>query len=103
MPGFKKPESIKFLFLNRLNITKYILWDKFLDNNKAKIENRVFKFSKSRKIQGKIKALTVISESSRTSGLGGISKKPLTCIQERSIANLSNLSNRAKSTQKITS
>jgi len=51
-PGFKKRKKYKSFTLKQAGY-------KFLSDNKIKIGNKLFKFSLSRKIQGKIKTLTV--------------------------------------------
>jgi putative transposase len=51
-PGFKKTRKYK-------SFTFKTAGYKFLSSNKIRIGNRVYKFSKSREIQGKIKTLTV--------------------------------------------
>lgn len=51
-PGFKKVRKYKSFTLKQAGY-------KFLSGNKIRIGNRVYKFSKSREIQGKVKTLTV--------------------------------------------
>ena len=51
-PNFKKSKKYKSFTLLQAGY-------KFLENNKLKIGNRVYKFFKSREIEGKIKTLTV--------------------------------------------
>ena len=51
-PGFKKVRKYKSFTLKQAGY-------KFLPGNKIRIGNRIYKFSKSREIQGKIKTLTV--------------------------------------------
>ena len=51
-PNFKKTRKYKSFTLKQAGY-------KFLEGNKVRIGNKVYKFSKSREIQGKIKNLTV--------------------------------------------
>ncbi|MEM8832737.1 MAG: transposase [Cyanobacteria bacterium P01_G01_bin.19] len=51
-PSFKKTRKYKSFTLKQAGY-------KFLSGNKIRISNRVYKFSKSREIQGKVKTLTV--------------------------------------------
>jgi putative transposase len=51
-PGFKKTRKYKSFTLKQAGY-------KFLSGNKIRIGNRIYKFSKSREIKGKVKTLTV--------------------------------------------
>lgn len=51
-PGFKKVKKYKSFTLKQCGY-------KFLEDNKIKIKNKIFKYSKSRAIEGKIKTVTI--------------------------------------------